>query len=77
VSIAGIFVATACSPAASITAAAPAGLNDIQHIVVVYLENWSFDSLYGRFPGADGLAGAGRTTQVDNNGVPYPRFASR
>jgi phospholipase C len=71
VAIAGILVAAACSPATSATTAAPAGLSDIHHIVVVYLGNQSFDSLYGRFPGADGLAGAGRTTQVDNNGVPY------
>jgi phospholipase C len=28
----------------------------INHIVVIYQENWSFDSLYGQFPGVDGLA---------------------
>ncbi|TAN46503.1 MAG: acid phosphatase [Methylococcaceae bacterium] len=41
--------------------AAPAGaadLNRIQHIVVIMLENHSFDSLYGRFPGAEGSADA-------------------
>jgi phospholipase C len=27
----------------------------VQHIVVIYQENWSFDSLYGQFPGANGL----------------------
>ena len=75
-STAGIVLAAACSPATtSTTAAAPAArLNEIQHIVVVYMENWSFDSLYGNFPGADGLAGAGRTTQVDKNGVPYAQL---
>ena len=26
----------------------------IQHIIVIYQENWSFDSLYGQFPGANG-----------------------
>ena len=31
-------------------------LRHIQHIVVIYQENWSFDSLYGLFPGANGLA---------------------
>jgi phospholipase C len=31
-------------------------LNEIKHIIVIYQENWSFDSLYGQFPGADGLA---------------------
>ena len=47
-----------------------AQLGDINHIVVVYMENWSFDSLYGKFPGADGLAGStGR--QVDASGLPY------
>jgi phospholipase C len=30
-------------------------LKKIRHIVVIYQENWSFDSLYGQFPGADGL----------------------
>ncbi|HKD51650.1 MAG TPA: acid phosphatase [Candidatus Acidoferrum sp.] len=33
-------------------------LRDIKHIVVIYQENWSFDSLYGLFPGANGLAQA-------------------
>ena len=28
---------------------------NVQHIVVIYQENWSFDSLYGQFPGVDGL----------------------
>jgi len=31
-------------------------LHSIKHIVVIYQENWSFDSLYGLFPGANGLA---------------------
>jgi phospholipase C len=31
-------------------------LHEIKHIIVIYQENWSFDSLYGQFPGADGLA---------------------
>src|SRR5262245_11443479 len=30
-------------------------LHRIGHIIVIYQENWSFDSLYGQFPGADGL----------------------
>ncbi len=50
----------------------PPGLGKIKHIVVVDLENWSFDSLYGRFPGADGLArAASAPRQVDANGRPY------
>src|SRR6476660_6066991 len=31
-------------------------LKSIKHIIVIYQENWSFDSLYGQFPGADGYA---------------------
>jgi acid phosphatase len=44
--------------------------DDIQHWIVIYQENWSFDSLYGLFPGANGLRDAAATnpnslTQVD------------
>jgi phospholipase C len=28
----------------------------VNHIIVIYQENWSFDSLYGQFPGVNGLA---------------------
>jgi phospholipase C len=48
------------------------GLQKINHIVVIYQENWSFDSLYGKFPGANGLDQAAPTTpQVDKNGKAY------
>lgn len=44
----------------------------INHIVVFYLENHSFDNVFGTFPGADGFAQAGKKTiQVDSNGKPY------
>lgn len=43
----------------------------IDHIIVIYQENWSFDGLYGKFPGADGLANAAATIpQVDKMGKP-------
>jgi len=48
------------------------GLDKINHIIVIYQENWSFDGLYGSFPGANGIANAGAAAnQVDKNGVPY------
>ncbi len=48
------------------------GLAKINHLIVVYQENWSFDSLYGKFPGANGFANAGAAIrQVDKNGQPY------
>jgi len=37
-------------------------LRRIKHIVVIYQENWSFDSLYGLFPGANGLAQSSTTS---------------
>ncbi|QSA98746.1 alkaline phosphatase family protein [Methylococcus sp. EFPC2] len=48
-------------------------LDKIGHIVVIYLENRSFDHLYGRFPGADGLDDAKplNTVQIDERGNPY------
>lgn len=51
---------------------APAGLGKLDHIVVLYLENRSFDNLFGLFPGANGLDNAAATaTQVDRDGKPY------
>src|SRR5215831_14733882 len=49
-----------------------AQLNDVEHIIVIYLENHSFDNLFGFFPNADGIAAAGETKiQVDLDGHPY------
>lgn len=45
----------------------------VDNIVIIFLENHSFDNLYGFFPGADGLAGKPSSTflQTDANGKPY------
>src|SRR5690242_268449 len=53
-----------------------AGLEKIQHIVVIYAENRSFDHLYGLFPGAEGIASAtaGQYTQLDHDGQPLPHL---
>ena len=50
-----------------------ADLDKIQHVVVIYMENHSFDNLYGEFPGAVGLADApkDKITQLDSTGMPY------
>src|SRR5689334_2687900 len=58
--------------ASLIPAARAAGpLDKINHVVVIYQVNWSFDSLYGAFPGANGIANAGAAVkQVDKNGQP-------
>ena len=41
----------------------------INHIIVIYQENWGFDSLYGNFPGANGFSSAVNfSNQVDLSG---------
>jgi acid phosphatase len=61
------------SPSTNVDGDGAKGLARLNHVVVVVLENWSFDSLYGQFAGADGLASAGSAaTQLDSTGTPYP-----
>jgi phospholipase C len=45
-------------------------LQQINHIIVIYQENWSFDSLYGLFPNANGISSASQTSlnQIDRIG---------
>ena len=46
------------------------GIHKIKHVIVVMQENRSFDSYFGTYPGADGLAiSAGKAT----NCIPNPR----
>src|SRR4051794_12929277 len=66
----GALIAAAMSSPAQ--AQAPAGLEKLSHILVLYLENRSFDNLFGEFPGANGLAKADETAvQRDRDGKPY------
>ena len=68
----------ACLPAKAFAQEVPKpvpGLEKINHIIVVYLENRSFDNLYGLFPGANGVGATGAAaTQVDRAGVPYEKL---
>jgi len=52
-------------------------LRHVKHFVVIYLENHSFDNLYGTFPGANGLKNAdvAHTRQVDLSGQPLKCLA--
>lgn len=58
-------------------------LNAIEHIIVIYAENRSFDHLYGLFPDANGIRQATpeQYTQVDHDGKPFtelpPIWASK
>ncbi len=49
-------------------------LRDVHTVVVIYAENRSFDSLFGRFPGANGLSRAkpSEYTQLDRDGSVLP-----
>ncbi|VTZ23817.1 Acid phosphatase [Methylocella tundrae] len=55
---------------------APKGLEKIETIVVLYAENRSFDNLYSRFPGANGLLDfkPSEAPQLDRDGAPLPEL---
>ena len=64
--------APAAAPAVTAAPATMSGLNKINHVVVLYQENWSFDSLYGEFPGANGVSDDGPAVrQLDKQNQPY------
>ena len=57
--------------ACAATGASPRGERaPIDHVVVLFMENRSFDHLFGIYPGADGLANY-KGKQTDKNGVAY------
>jgi acid phosphatase len=68
-----LIVVAVVSGCAAPPSADRAGLSKIDHIVVIYAENRSFDNLYGLFPGANGIANAtpAQYTQVDRDGKPF------
>ena len=70
-SIAGLLFAAGCKK--QDYPLPPGEVNKIKHVVVIYLENHSFDNLYGSFAGANGLsdARARDIIQVDSNDKPY------
>jgi len=72
----GLAIAALLAGCAQPATTARAGLERIEHIVVIYAENRSFDNLYGLFPGADGIANATieQMTQVDYDGKPLPHL---
>lgn len=65
-----LVLGVACAPGSS---ASGPRIPNFNHVVVIYQENWSFDGLFGEFPGANGIASAGSAVvQVDKHGQPYP-----
>src|SRR3989440_6768467 len=71
----GSLTVIAAGPAIVVAQAASdqQGLSGINHIVVIYEENHSFDNLYGGWEGVNGRANAtaGQMAQVRQNGVAY------
>ena len=61
-------VTTSLAVPAGTTARQPDAFRHIDHLVVIYLENRSFDNLYGRFAGANGIANASTTALTQLNG---------
>ena len=61
--------ATRTTPHGAADATTLALRSRVQTIVVIYAENRAFDTLYGNFPGADGLGGV-----VDAGGRPLPAY---
>lgn len=71
----GLALLTAADPCAWAAEPQMRGPERIEHIVVIYLENRSFDNLYGHFPGANGLQDSRKTaTQTDSQGQVYATF---
>ena len=71
--LAGVAATVPATAIAGTVEVGPAtGLNAVQHIVVIYEENHSFDNLFGGWPGVNGLssADAAHTLQVGVNGQP-------
>jgi phospholipase C len=68
--ILGVLLASACTTPRT----ADEKLAQIDHIVVIYAENHSFDNLYGLFPGANGIVQAKpeQTLQRDHDGSVLP-----
>jgi phospholipase C len=68
-----LFVLTGCLPGTTAEPAKSASPFDkLNHIIVIYEENWSFDGLYGEFPGANGHANAGAAVkQLKDDTTPY------
>jgi phospholipase C len=72
-----VLVVVRVAPGFAADQARRAELSRIGHVIVIFLENHSFDQLYGLFPGADGVANAGFSAiQVSAEGRPFAALPS-
>ena len=49
----------------------------IKNVIVIYQENWSFDALYGLFPGANGISHASRLSLAQRDRLTGKRYTSQ
>jgi acid phosphatase len=72
VPVAGLMLSTVIAGPAHADDRQTAGVSGIEHLVVIYQENHSYDNLYGLWPGTDGISSppssTPRQTQVDQAG---------
>jgi phospholipase C len=78
-----VVAAGSADPVPSLGASAAQPTGKLKHLIVIYMENWPFDALYGTFPGENGIltatpgpSGATATPipgfmQVNKTGIPY------
>lgn len=66
-----LLCSVACTTSRTAVSGETEGINKINHVIVIYLENHSYDNLYGLFPGANGLSNAKNVTQIDSSGKPF------
>jgi len=64
-------VLASCASAGPAAPTRSPGIEQVGHVIVVYLENRSFDGLYGSFHGASGIPQSGIAPQVDKAGNAY------
>src|SRR5256886_5856191 len=68
----GSLLVMAAGPALTAMAAnQPQAFDAINHVVVIYEENHSFDNLYGGWEGVNGRANAGNASQIAQGGSTY------
>ncbi len=65
------------TPAISSPVAAADGIAKINHVIVIYQENWSFDSLYPYYPGASSTISPSTTTRTTPRAPRRGRTTSR
>lgn len=60
--VASVLGLSASAPSGGPGRQGPRPTTPIEHLVIIQLENWSFDALFGTWPGANGFPGPGTPT---------------